>query len=59
MNLKYLFSKKSTHAKSSADVRVSATLSKLDIDALDSCVGGRASAEGVGCYLQSEQSRVH
>ena len=60
MNLKSLFSRKSSQpAPRSEPTREHAPASRLDLDALDACVGGRAETDGVGCYARTVQQRVH
>jgi hypothetical protein len=62
MKLKELFSKTPTQVASSESAQVnngSSASAKLDLDALDDCVGGRAETEGVGCYLNSTKPRLH
>jgi hypothetical protein len=60
MNLKSLFSRKpKTPIAERAPDTERSPVGSLDLDALDACVGGRAETDGVGCYLRSEQPRVH
>jgi hypothetical protein len=59
MNMKALFSKKSTLQSEPKANATRTPDAKLDFEALDACVGGRADDEGVGCYARSIQSRAH
>jgi len=60
MNLRSLFTKKSTSpAVSERRGEEAQTHERLDMDSLDSCVGGRSETDGVGCYARSSQPRVH
>jgi hypothetical protein len=60
MKLRDLFSRKpevNTIAVEPAEI-IGSTV-KLDLDALDACVGGKADTDGVGCYVHSTRSNVH
>jgi len=59
MNLKNLFSRKSNTTAAPDRIERRGPSAKLDVDALDACVGGRGPTDGVGCYMQGDQSRVH
>lgn len=59
MNIKALFSKKRTMQPEPKANAMRAPDAKLDLDALDACVGGRADDDGVGCYARSIQPRTH
>ncbi len=60
MNLKSFFTKKSSSPIVSERRDDEApTHERLDMDSLDSCVGGRSEADGVGCYARTSQPRVH
>jgi hypothetical protein len=59
MFLKNPFAKKATEVTNVKSTAPLAPSMKLDIEALDSCVGGRAETEGVGCYLRSTPTSAH
>ena len=59
MNFRNPFSKKVKESNGDVRAQSRAPSLALSVDALDACVGGRASTEGVDCYMQSEQSRSH
>ena len=59
MNIKSLFSRKSKTMVAPQQIERRGSSAKLDVDALDTCVGGRGPTDGVGCYMQGDQSQVH
>jgi hypothetical protein len=61
MKWRHLFGgTKGTAAAASAKPSKSAVASmKIDLDALEDCVGGKPESEGVGCYVQSTQPHAH
>lgn len=58
MNLRNLFSKKATRPSPPAAVEMGRE-TKLDLAALDGCVGGRMETNGVDCYVRSTQTPAH
>jgi len=57
MKLRDWFRKQPSEAAGSEPVETTTTIARLDLDALDACVGGRTETEGVGCYARSTQPR--
>lgn len=55
LNFRHLFAKK---APPKAEPSHSA-LPKMDLSAMDHCVGGRMETDGVGCYLRSVPPPAH
>ena len=59
MRLRDLFSRKSGERAPTKSSDPSPDVRRLDLSALDECVGGRAATDGIGCYMQSEQHRTY
>jgi hypothetical protein len=55
MNIRQLFAKKPPPAQPSSGTAPR----RLDVDALDHCVGGRMETDGVACYLRSTPPPQH
>jgi hypothetical protein len=59
MNIRSLFERKPKGPSVPVVADGYAVQRRLDVDALDACVGGRTQTDGVDCYLHSEQPRDH
>ncbi len=57
MKLKSLFSRKPVASTADPALRQTEE-ARLDLDALDACVGGRVDEQGVGCYGRADQART-